>query len=71
MPDRRKTLEVCHINLLKLYVTHAISLSVDTVSITSSVGQGTSEVSEEMVENLDPVDTGEINGSIILAKYDF
>ncbi len=32
------------------------------ISITSSVGHGTSEVSEEMVEKVSSVDAGEVNG---------
>lgn len=61
-PDRRKKLQVCHINLLKPYMTPVASLFVDIISTTSSVGQGTSEVSEEMVEKLSSVDAGEVTG---------
>ncbi len=44
----------------KPYLTPVASLFVD-ISTTSSVGHGTSEVSEEMVEKLSSVDAGEEN----------
>lgn len=43
-------------------MTPVASLFVDIISTTSSVGQGTSEVSEEMVEKLSSVDAGEVTG---------
>ncbi|KAI7790505.1 hypothetical protein IRJ41_012050 [Triplophysa rosa] len=61
-PDRRKKLQVCHINLLKLYLTPVTSLFVDVISTTSFIDQGSLGVSGELVENLAPVGMEEISG---------
>ncbi len=45
-------------------MTPVASLFVYIISTTSSVGQGTSELSEEMVEKLSSVDAGEVNGPL-------
>lgn len=46
-------LQVCHITLLKPYMTPVFSLSVDIVSTTATAGQSASELSVEMVDNLE------------------
>ncbi|KAI7800925.1 hypothetical protein IRJ41_015687 [Triplophysa rosa] len=61
-PDRCKKLQVCHINLLKLYLTPVTSLFVDVISTTSFIDQGSLGVSGELVENLAPVGMEEISG---------
>lgn len=67
-PDRRKKLQVCHINLLKPYMTPVTSLPVDIVSTT--VGQSTSEVSDEIGPEFSPsrgVVEGRLRNSEVLA----
>ncbi len=51
-PDRRKKVQVCHVNLLKSYVSPVISLPVNVVT-TSIVDPSVSETSVEIVDVLE------------------
>ncbi len=51
-PDRRKKVQVCHVNLLKSYVSPVLSLPVNVVT-TNIVDPSVSETSVELVDVLE------------------
>ncbi len=73
-PDRRKKVQVCHVNLLKSYVSLVSSLSVNVVT-TNIVDPSVSETSVEMVDFLEEkngpsrsIVEGRLNNSEVLAN---
>ncbi len=74
-PDRRKKTQVCHVNLLKPYVSSVPSLSVDVVTTTETVDPSVSTESAEMVDSLEEkncpsrgVVEGRLDNSEVLAN---
>ncbi|XP_048044029.1 uncharacterized protein LOC125266937 isoform X1 [Megalobrama amblycephala] len=74
-PDRRKKVQVCHVNLLKSYVTPVPSLSIAAVTTTELLDPSVSTVSVDVVD--DPEETkgpsrgeveGRLNNSEVLAN---
>ncbi len=73
-PDRRKKVQVCHVNLLKSYVSPVSSLPVNVVT-TNIVDPSVSETSVEMVDVLEEkngpsrsIVEGRFNNSEVLAN---
>uniref|UniRef100_A0A9J8A7G0 Gypsy retrotransposon integrase-like protein 1 n=1 Tax=Cyprinus carpio carpio TaxID=630221 RepID=A0A9J8A7G0_CYPCA len=73
MPDRRKKVQVCHVNLLKPYMTPVSSLPVNLVT-TDIIDLGVPETSVEMADVLEEkngpsrgVVEGHLNNSEVLA----
>ncbi len=73
-PDRRKKVQVCHVNLLKSYVSPVSSLPVNVVT-TNIVDPSVSETSVEMVDVLEEkngpsrsIVEGRLNNSEVLAN---
>ncbi len=66
-PDRRKKIQVCHVNLLKSYVTPVPSLSVDVVKTAETADSSVSEASVEEDDHLEEVE-GRLNNSEVLVN---
>lgn len=62
-PDRRKKIQVCHVNLLKSYVTPVPSLPVDVMTVTESVSEASVEVDDHLEEFKGP-SRGEVEGRL-------
>lgn len=66
-PDRRKKIQVCHVNLLKSYVTPVPSLSVDVVKTAETTDSSVSEASVEVDDHLEGMkgpSRGEVEGRL-------